>query len=402
MIRVIEGTNLVSTETFLDEYEQPLGPKSNSAGPLVRLLDKRDLIAETYATPYASEPGAWRVDLPVPEMGLKDDITLSLEWTYVDSEGERHRSKQQIVVSPSAQERTEDVIVLAGRDVHMTVVLPFHVDMGTPEIPADVANRIPAKKGRDGDLLSFSVFQNNNQLMASLPHTDVSVKVNAQQTRTVCRIPNVAGNPKLAPMLLMVEHVRAGMFSPVNYTYKIWNITPQILIACSSLEQYLNKARLSNVIPELEYTQSDLLEYLSRGLNLFNSFPPVLTAFTGTNMQGQIYDAWLQCSAYYALVAQLQAEGAMAFDYSGAETQLNVDRTPSIEAALGRVESALNEYVKPMKTLLGRAGVTSGDGSAGGQFIDGSSQIGAVMLTNSPTTRLPWSGRGAAWSRGTL
>lgn len=113
-------------------------------------------------------------------------------------------------------------------------------------------------------------------------------------------------------------------------------------------------------------------------------------------------DAWLQCSSYYALSAQLQAEGAMAFDYSGAETQLNVDRTPSIEAALGRVESALTEYVKPMKTLLGRAGVVSGDGSQGGRFIDGSSQIGALSLTNSPTTRLPWSGRGSAFSRGSL
>lgn len=402
MLRVVEGTNLVATEVFLDEFDQPVGPKENSAGPLVRLLDGRDLISEVYATPYTSEPGAWRVDLPVPAMGLQDDVTFILEWTYVDEEEERHRSKQQVMVSPAAQERTEDVIIVAGRDVHMVVVLPFHVDMGEEDIPADPANRIPAKQGRDGDLLNFSVFHNNKQLMASLPHTDVSVKVQAQRSRTVVRLPNVAGDAKLHPMLLMVEHVRAGMFSPVNYTFKVWNITPQVLVASSSLEQYLNKARLSNVIPELEYTQSDLLEYLSRGLNLLNSFPPVLTAFTGTNMQGQIMDAWLQCSSYYALSAQLQAEGAMAFDYSGAETQLNVDRTPSIEAALGRVESALTEYVKPMKTLLGRAGVVSGDGSQGGRFIDGSSQIGALSLTNSPTTRLPWSGRGSAFSRGSL
>lgn len=402
VLRCVEGTNLIATETFVDEYEQPAMPLENSAGPLVRLLDGKDLITEVYATPYASEPGAWRVDLPVPQMDLHEETTLKLVWTFVDSEGERHRSSQQVVVIPSVQERTEDIIVMAGRDVHMTVVLPIHVDMGRKARAADVSKGIPARKAKEGDLLTLSVYRNNEPLMDNLPHTDVSVQVLSRSNQTVIRMPNVTGDAKLEPLLLYIQHVKKDTFSPVSYTFKVWVITPQILLASNSLEQFINKARLSNVIPELEYTQSDLIEYLSRGLNLFNSFLPILTNFNGTNMQGQILDGWLQCSAYYALSAQLQAEGAMAFDFSGAETQLNVDRTPAIEAALGRVESALTEYVKPMKALLGRAGVISGDGSQGGRFIDGSSQIGALSVTNSPTTRLPWSGRGASWSRGML
>lgn len=403
MITCVEGTTVTLTEVFLDEYDQPAYPEEGSPGPVVRLLDpQKDVIAEVIATVHSSEPGAWRADIPVPKMDLRETTVFRAVWRFTDSEGERHRSTQQLHVQPASDERTGDIVVIAGRDVHMTVVLPFAYDPGTPPMPGDPAKGVPGTPGVSGDILSFSVFRNNVPLMSNLPATDSSIKVDRYTDKTVVRMQNVTGDAKLEPCLLLVEHVRKDAFTPTQYSFKVWTITPQILVAANSLEQYINKARLANVIPELDYTQSDLLEYLARGLNLFNSFPPTLTSFNGTNMQGMILDSWLQCSAYYALSAQLQAEGAMAFDFSGQEVSLNVDRTPAIEAALGRVESALNDHVKPMKKLLARAGVVSGDGSQGGRFIDGSSRIGALSVTNSPTTRLPWSGRGATWSRGLL
>lgn len=399
----VEGTSLVMVEVFLDDFDQPVYPADGTSGPVVRLLDSdKSVIAEVIASVHTSEPGAWSVTMPVPKMNLRETVVLKAVWVFLDSEGDKHRSAQQVHVAPASDERTGDIVVMSGRDTHMMLVLPFAFDPGLPEQKADTAKGIPAQPAVLGDMLSFSVFRNNQALMNNLPWSDPTVKIERYSDKTVVRLPNVAGDSKLEPILVLVEHVRKGAFSPTQYSYKAWAITPQMLVGLNSLEQYINKARLSNVIPELEYTQSDLLEYLARGLNLFNSFPPTLTAFNGRNMQGIIFDGWLQCSAYYALSAQLQAEGAMAFDFSGQEVSLNVDRTPAIESALGRVESALNEHVKPMKKLLARAGVISGDGSQGGRFIDGSTQIGALSLSNSPVSRLPWSGRGAQWSRGLL
>lgn len=121
------------------------------------------------------------------------------------------------------------------------------------------------------------------------------------------------------------------------YTFKLWAVTPSVLSAATQLEDFINKARSSNVIPELEYTTADLIQYLHRGLSMFNVFRPQLTQFTGMNMQGMILSGWLDCSSYYALVSQLGAEGSMAFDFSGQTVQLNVDRTPAIESVLGRI-----------------------------------------------------------------
>jgi hypothetical protein len=403
VITCIEGSVFSHIEVILDEFDQPVIPIEGSPGPKVRLFDTdKSIIVEQYATVDAAEPGAWRVDLPIPKMGLTDSKNLRCVWLMRSDDMETYKITHTIQVTPETEERLGEVIAVEGRDYHLTVVLPIRLRQGKAIVPANVNKGLPAQPAVEGDLLSFSLYRNNQPLMEHLPHTDSSVKLSVYSNKVVAKIPNVAGTAKLEPLLLYVEHTPVDAFTSTSYSFKTWIITPQILLAANSLEQFINKARIQNVVPELEYTQSDLVEYLSRGLNLFNSFPPQLTAFTGTNMQGMLLDGWLQCSAYYALAAQLQAEGAMAFDFSGQDVSLNVDRTPSIEAALGRVESALNENVKPMKKLLAKAGVNSGDGSQGGRFIDGSSQLGVLSLTNAPTTRIPWTGRGASWSRGFL
>lgn len=404
--KCIEGETLSIIELFLDDDDQPVHPDEDSAGPIVRLYDAGDnsksIIAEVYASVDPSEPGAWRADLPIPKMGLRDTVQLRCVWRMVSDEGDRYRATNVIQVSPQSDERVGDIVAIYGRDAQLSITLPFEFVPGRKKKPADTLKGTPAKPARPGDMLTFSLYRNNVPLMENLPWNDPSIALERYSDQTLAKIPNVGGAPKLEPLLLLVEHAKRGAFTPTQYTFKVWTVTPQILVAANSLEQFINKARVQNVIPELDYTQSDLLEYLSRGLNLFNSFPPQLTAFTGTNMQGLIFDGWLQCSAYYALAAQLQAEGALAFDFSGQEVQFNIDRTPSIEAALSRVESALNDHVKPTKKLLARAGVNSGDGSQGGRIIDGSCNLGFLSVTNAPTTRLPWTGRGAVWSRGFL
>tara|TARA_Y100001963_G_C6639462_1_gene380193 strand:- start:314 stop:829 length:516 start_codon:yes stop_codon:yes gene_type:complete len=158
------------------------------------------------------------------------------------------------------------------------------------------------------------------------------------------------------------------------------------MLACAMVESYINRARLDNVIPELEYTQQDLVYYLHRGLNLLNQMGPRITAYTGMDMRGVLLNMWVTCATYYALGAQLQAEGALAFDFGGQTTNFNVDRSPSIEAALGRVEQEL-ERVKESKILLAKAGYISGDGSLADNYISGAKNFGVLGITNSPTTK---------------
>jgi hypothetical protein len=111
--------------------------------------------------------------------------------------------------------------------------------------------------------------------------------------------------------------------------------------------------------------------------------------FNGLNMQGILFDAWVNCSCYYALGAQIMAEGSLAFDFSGQGISLNVDRTPQLESALGRIESYISDRVVPLKKQLFKSGVNSGDGSQGRTGLNNPSNVGVLNMINAPTTRLP-------------
>ena len=159
------------------------------------------------------------------------------------------------------------------------------------------------------------------------------------------------------------------------------------MLTMSQLEDYLNKSRIENIIPELRYTTGDLVGYMERGLNIFNMIAHP-TYFNGLNMQGVMLDAHLLCSSYYALSAQLLAEGSLAFDFSGQGVSLNVDRTPQLEAALGRMEGLLDSRITPLKKELYKNGFLSGDGSFGAQNMNNPYAKGTLGVMNAATTRI--------------
>lgn len=370
--RVVEGDVAVVKELFVDDFDVPLDLINTESGPLVRLLDSQDIISEVYALPsVADTPGTWAANVPIPLFDLTESKEFKLVWTFRSSEGDVYKTTQTLVVEPDAEHRISDISLVKDVDINMEVVLPH------------VFNE------SDGDTVSFQLFWNNEARYSTpLTPTDPSISTHLGLDQTIFTL-GLGGfvDPTLSPMILFMTYKKLGA-SAVRYEYNIWYVTPQIIVAAKLLEDWINKAKIENVIPALEYTQSDLIMYLQRGLALFNSIGTMITNFDGTNMQGPILDSWLVCSTYYALGAQLQAEGALAFDFSGQTVNLNVDRTPTIEAALGRVEQQLENSVKPVKKLLARYGVSSGSGAQGGKFMTGAKNLGILQILNAPTSKM--------------
>lgn len=394
-MNVYEGQTCTITEEFFDEFDDPVLPSENAPAPLVRLFDTdKSVIAEVNAKPHSSMPGHWIADLPIPNMNLRDAVDLYARWTYEGQDG-NYQARTTITVEPATMGRESDIVIVCGRDVRMQLSLPITYKAPVANTPANLAKGTKAKKGVEGDELSVALYFNNKTIF-DLNVEDPSIKVESMKSRTVLDMPAVVGQPQMFPLTMLVNHRPTRTLATTTLSYKVWAVTPQILMAARQLEDFINRARITNIIPELEYTQSDIMEYLSRGLSFFNSLQPNITAFTGTNMQGTLLDSWLTCSCIYALGSQIQAEGALAFDFGGQTVSLNVDRTPALESALGRIDAQIESVVKPFKKLLGRAGVLSGDGSAGGGFIDTSRHMGVLGVSNTPMTRMPGlSGRGS-------
>lgn len=371
-MRVTEGGILPVTQTFLDDDGNPMLPPDFGQGPLVTVITAEgDIIYEGSAAPDLI-PGTWTCDVAYPVMGLEDEIEAKVLWVFETTLG-RERISQQVTIEPEARRRVTDITVPfyePGETVHYEVVVPWVV--------------------REGDLVRM-VLSLNNEVIARYSNLDTDVEIAAALSdRTVYRLPLTGWPPILAPYSMNVRIEPKSPMSgnvPRDTTYLLWTTNPQIGVAKSMLQNFIDRARLENVIPELEYTDADLFTYLYRGLAAFNSIPPRVTNFTGTNMQGPMLDAWVVCASIAALSAQFLAEGSLAFDFSGQTVSLNMDRTPAIESTLGRLESQLNSMVMPYKKMIGRAGQFSGDGSIGGKVLDGAQKMGVLGVTVSPTTR---------------
>lgn len=378
-MRTTEGNVLVVEETFLNDFDEPLFPREDDVAPIVSLIDPEDksVLAQVVATP-GEIPGQWTADVAVPNMGLTDDKRFTLTWRYESEEG-LVQSRQELTVEPLTENRVTDIVCLFGDEETFEITLPFHFDTR-------------------GDKLSFQLTLNNQIIASDINSFDAGVKMIVNRSNNcVFKVPVWVATRRLEAISLIAKHTSHTRKTTKMFTYKLWVVTPQILIAASLVEDHINKARAFNVIPELEYTQADLIGYLFRGLALFNMVGPRVTGFNGTNMQGTILDGWVTCSCYYALAAQLQAEGQMAFDFTGQVVNLNMDRTPAIEAALGRIETQIQGPVTNLKNKLSKAGINDGDGSQGANAIDGARSLGKLGITNSPTTKWATVGNRSIW-----
>jgi len=376
-MRVVEGTQENFTLKLLDDDGLPIYPFDDVGGPSVTLFDvDGDIIDRRDATP-TTVAGEWQVDFTIPNFNLVDEVELSVLWEMVDDGCNRVRHSQLITVLPAKNKRYGDIVCIHKQtDSKFTFVLERTVE--------------------PTDSVLMSIALNNEVLVEDLDlMSETSIIKNITKTRAVFEIPlNVPRSElRLQPVSVVVTHTDKR-FVPDIVQANLWVITPQVTVAISMLQQAIDKAKLENVIPELEFTTADYLLYLYRGLQMFNSYPPQVTSIRGTNMQGILLHLWIVCSSLEALKAQTLAEGASAFDFSGQTVNLNVDRTPSLEAAIGRLESQIENEVKPYKKLLGKASVIDNDGSIGSTNLASAiaRNFGRTSVINSPTTKLRRSG----------
>jgi len=363
MISVLPGTTLSIREKFFDDFNEPLIPDST---PSVSLLDSDgDTVSLTYATPDTAV-GTWLADITIPKFDNKDSLEYTVRWDF-EADGVKYRSKENIIIEPTVEERESEAVALYGDSSFLI--------------------NVPIATNADAEPVVTYEFYEENTLLYSLQSDDEAIKYSTNNYSTNVALPLSVTGASLTPRLAVVRYSRPGRLIPETLTYKVWVITPSIISATSQLENFINKSRISNVIPELRYAISDLLLALSRGLETFNSLPPALSSFTGTNMQGVLLDSWLITSAINLLNMQYMAEGSLAFDFSGQSVSLNIDRTQYIESMLGRLESLVENQVKPLKKLLSKADITSGDGAIGNKNIGGGN-FGITTLSRATTTRL--------------
>lgn len=360
----VDGTVMAVSQQFVDDQEQPLIPAAGY--PKIRLYDSAKDVLVSINAAASSEPGKWVANLPIPKMDLESRTEFKIKWLFKDQEGQKVLVNEVALIEPAIDQRNDDIVVLFGE--------------------ADASLKLPVS-WQDGWEGTWQVYYGNQECIVDAPALqDLEKRANLDSTVFTLPLDQV-------PYASLISYLLSLRVTPPGgrrrtYNYKLYAVTPQIMLAMSHIEDTLNKARIENVIPELRYTDADILSYLERGLYMFNrvGYP---TSFNGTNMQGILFDAWLICSSYWAISAQLLAEGSLAFDFSGQGVSLNVDRTPQLDAAIGRIESQIEQHVVPLKKILNTQGLTQGDGSVGATNLNNPRASATMGIINAATTRMP-------------
>lgn len=291
-----------------------------------------------------SPSGVYTASITVPsvlDLEGRDFKLLELRWELLDAAGDRWQFSHQVqVLAPTDREQLQQDVITDGSSTTISALLPMSFSVG--------------------DTTTAKVFKGNTQVGTDLTGTILDLGESSRVDFDTSTLPADVFVPMLSGYTLHISGTRGGR--PYSQYLRMYKVTPAVMNAASQLEKMLHKSRIEQTIPSLKYTEADLLLYLQRGLDLFNAYPPALTDFTGLNMQGAIQHGWMLCSMIQAVTAQLIAEGEMSFDFQGQAVQLNVDRTPALNDAISRWEAALESQVRPLKQLLGKNGITGGDG----------------------------------------
>jgi hypothetical protein len=144
----------------------------------------------------------------------------------------------------------------------------------------------------------------------------------------------------------------------------LWIVNSSIIQAVEDVKSKVNKARQTLYgTADSQFPSTDIMKWLRRGMDAFNSSHGVLTGFTMTNAMGGVREFWLMYAEKMALDSQYLLEGEKAFNFSGAAISLDVDRTSFLDSMSSKIQGILDNEVKPFKQNLIIKGNSSGDGS---------------------------------------
>ena len=101
------------------------------------------------------------------------------------------------------------------------------------------------------------------------------------------------------------------------------------------------------------YQDSDIYEYLVRGLEIVNGWHPV-TSFQMTSLPNQLTPYWLMAGQLWGLNAQFLLETDLQFNFSGQTVTLDYDHTGNIDTAISRATDFIREGLGPAKTAIYR------------------------------------------------
>lgn len=170
----------------------------------------------------------------------------------------------------------------------------------------------------------------------------------------------------------------------VTETRPLYVLDFKVITYINSLQLMLDKAKLIEIDPSLQWHLVELIEALHSGIKRINGTAPEVTFWKFWDFPSPLDRFLTVAAAISALESRFLAEGLNAFDFQGLNTQLNFNRTDYLSQMIDRYNNLLDQLPQVKKSAI----AANGKGETNTNEIDnrlrnlGSLALGINPLNN--------------------
>lgn len=187
-------------------------------------------------------------------------------------------------------------------------------------------------------------------------------------------------------------HIIYNVNGATDEMHPLYILDAKTLSVVNSLKVFLDKARLVEIDPSLQWHLVELVQSVLEGVKTINAYEPEGTFWTTANFPPTLDRYLFAASAVYALNMRAMAEGLTGFEFSGLNTNLNYNRMEVLQSKIDEMNNILERLPLAKRSAI----AISGKGTAPAGVTDNRKRNLGVLRVgiNNLNNRSGYSGRG--------
>lgn len=359
------GTNQKFRVGFFTDGSKttPLIPKNPLFYPSYEIADLNGVVIQSGVLQQDGGPGEYSATWTVPTDAVLSNPNQRYEFrtfiiTNLNEQAELTHQFEVVDTQVTATEdRSQSILVLAGCELELMIRSTTRIDLdnyGSLELQLVSGNTATN---------NFLHIGPGGVTKVTLANGQIQEIANGDSFLYTYTIPEGLLQNNCQYIALWTMRQDATAAKEVQFQL-VRAVSGQILNMTIQLRQLIDKFQKQRGRVQA-YEDSDLVEYLDRGVDIINTIHPL----TNWNLMMITYTPFTSfimiAAAWYGLNAQYLAEVDLAFAFSGQTVTLDYDHGPMLADAISRFKDFLDENVIPAKVAYVRA--TSSVGTFAGK-----------------------------------
>lgn len=340
----------IGQQTTVTLKFRPPYPQFSTAPRFEVLNPNSQIVLSGFSILSVTDPDAWDVTFTIPTTykSLTDNDVMMVELFGTDSKGVIRSVERSYELIDSADDFLPSIVLGEdNEDIEDSFILPIP-DIDADSIKVTVQDYL-------GKKYATGVAVRINKVMRVANQTDVPDRFTEHEFRGYRYDVSFPG--LTFPPLTRAPYQLLYTINSVDVPFKEKIVHPFIRLESrfydyiNSVKMYLDKARLIEIDPTLQWHTDEIANGIIEGLDYINSSPTVITYWTVEDSPRPLAKVVQMAAAMFLLNTRYLAEGFNAFQFQGLSTTLDMDRRDTITYKIEELKGWLDTNLTNFKSI---------------------------------------------------